>query len=70
MEASVPIRRIADPRRSDPIPMGSERATALVRERPEQFGALITEERRKLLGLVRVADDSQARRLADRKSVV
>jgi hypothetical protein len=41
-----------------------EAAAATLRERPEQFGQLVTTERSRAFGLVRTADDQQARHLA------
>ena len=43
---------------------GLESAAETLRERPEQFGQLVTTERSRAFGLVRTADDQQARHLA------
>lgn len=43
---------------------GPERAARRMQERPESFGELRTEERRRMLGLVRSHDDSRARQQA------
>ena len=39
-------------------------AAKILRERPERFGQLLTVERSRAFGLVRIADDAQARHLA------
>lgn len=44
--------------------MGAARAAELMKTQPQRYGALVTEEQRKLLGFVRVQDDSVARKIA------
>ena len=46
------------------IDAGIESASRAMRERPEQFGLLITNEHRRAFGLLRAEDDSRARQAA------
>ncbi len=47
--------------RSAAATANAEQVTALLRQEPERFGALVTEEQRRALGLLTAHDDSKAR---------